>query len=237
MPPRPSESERTRHNRGVPKIVDREQRRTEIIDAYLRVVARDGIETASSRAVAAEMGVSIGSLWHYFNDFDDVLFNGFRTVFDRTNLRITEQVEGSRGLAALVAMLAEILPLSKTTHDEALVVVSLWGRVPSRPELGRFQSEAEGLWRTTIRRQLEEAKGDRHLQDRAPVDDIADLLLVMCMGQQIEHVMQTEVARPDRQWRLAELQLAPWLTATGLSALREAARRQPLSRSASTASR
>jgi hypothetical protein len=44
----------------------------------------------------------------------------------------------NRGLDALAAMLSEILPLRKVTSDEALVVVSLWGRVPSnRSSLGQ----------------------------------------------------------------------------------------------------
>src|SRR3712207_7244973 len=45
------------------------------------------------------------------------------TLFPYTTL-----FRSRRGLAAIVAMLTEILPLSPVAHDEALVVVNFWGR-------------------------------------------------------------------------------------------------------------
>lgn len=203
----------------MPKIVDRSARRAEIVAAFLRLVARDGIENASSRAVATELGVASGALWYYFEDFDDVLLEAFRTVFDVTNGRIAAATATRRGLGALIAMLTEILPLAKVTHDEALVVVSLWGRVPSRPALGRYQSEAENQWRTTMRDHLRDAQRARELTAATPVDLLADVLLVLAVGQQVEHVLRTEVAEPARQWRIVDTVLAPWTTKSGRAAL------------------
>ena len=199
----------------MPKVVDRESRRAEIVTAYLRIVAREGVEHATSRAVAAELGVASGALWHYFADFDEVLFAAFRQIFDRTNERIATGTAGRRGLAAAVAMLAEILPLSPATHDEALVVVSFWGRVPSRPDLAAFQSQAEGAWRGSLLAHLEQARADGHLATEAPLDLVVDTVLVLCIGQQVEHVLRTDVSRPARQWELVAGCLAPWLTASG----------------------
>ncbi len=201
----------------MPKLVDRESRRAEIVTAYLRLVAREGIEHASSRAVAAELKISSGALWHYFADFDEVLSAAFRRIFDDTNRRIAACVDGRRGLAALTAMLGEILPQSPVTHGEALVVVSFWGRVPSRPELAAFQSQAEAVWHADLVSYLRQAREDGHLRDEAPVDLIADTVLVLCIGQQVEHVLRTEVARPARQWQLVVGCLTPWLTASGLA--------------------
>jgi DNA-binding transcriptional regulator YbjK len=203
----------------VPKIVDRSARRAEIVSAFLRLVTRDGIENASSRAVATELGVASGALWYYFEDFDDVLLEAFRTVFDVTNDRIAAATSARRGLRALTAMLTEILPLAKLTHDEALVVVSLWGRVPSRPALGRYQSEAENQWRATLRDHLRDARRDRELTAAAPIDLLADVLLVLAIGQQVEHVLRTEVAEPTRQWQIIGTVLAPWATRSGRTAL------------------
>ena len=205
-------------NEVVPKMVDREFRRAEIVTAYLRLVARDGIEQATSRALAAELGVSSGALWHYFGDFDEVLSAAFRQIFDDTNRRVAVRVDGRRGLAALAAMLGEILPLSPVTHAEALVVVSFWGRVPSRPELAAFQSQAEALWRADLLDYLRQARDEGHLRDDAPLGLLADTVLVLCIGQQVEHVLRTEVSLPERQWELVGNCLAPWLTSAGLAA-------------------
>ncbi|MGY1813377.1 TetR/AcrR family transcriptional regulator [Blastococcus sp. SYSU D00820] len=202
----------------MPKVVDRESRRAEIVTAYLRIVAREGIEQASSRALAAELGVASGALWHYFADFDEVLSAAFRRIFADTNRRIAAAVAAHRGLAAVAGMLGEILPLSPVTHDEALVVVSFWGRVPSRPELAAFQSEAEAVWRADLLAHLADAHGDGHLDPDAPLELLADTFLVLCIGQQIEHVLRTEVAHPARQWELVSGCLSPWLSAAGRAA-------------------
>ncbi len=201
----------------MPRTVDRVARRAEIVTAYLRLVARDGVEHATSRAVAAELGVASGALWHYFADYDEVLFAAFRRIFDQTNARIDAGTDGRRGLAAVAGMLREILPLSAVTHDEALVVVSFWGRVASRPDLAAFQSQAEQVWRDRLLTHLEQGRADGHLLGHAPLDLLADTLLVLCIGQQVEHVLQTEVARPRRQWELVTGCLTPWLTARGRS--------------------
>jgi AcrR family transcriptional regulator len=211
----------------VPKIVDRESRRGEIVAAYLRVVAREGIEQATSRALAAEAGMSSGALWHYFGNFDEVLLAAFRAVFDRTNARIAEASSQNRGLDALTAMLSEILPLRKVTSDEALVVVSLWGRVPSNPGLGAFQSQAEERWRQSFTRFLTQAQEDGELDTAAPADVLADTLLVLCIGQQVEHVLHTEVSSPERQWTLIGVCLLPWTTARGRGHSLVAGRRLP----------
>lgn len=57
----------------MPKIVDHDARRREIVDALWRVVQRDGIAAVSVRSIAAEAGVSKASISHYFARQSDVL--------------------------------------------------------------------------------------------------------------------------------------------------------------------
>jgi AcrR family transcriptional regulator len=168
--------------------------------------------------VAAELGVASGALWHYFEDYDEVLFAAFRRIFDETNSRIAAGTDGRRGLAAVGVMLAEILPVSPVTHEEALVVLSVWGRIASRPDLAAFQSQVEQVWRERLMTHLEQGRADGQLAREAPLHLLADTLLVLCIGQQVEHVLRTEVSRPTRQWELVGGVLAPWLTSTGRAA-------------------
>jgi TetR/AcrR family transcriptional regulator, transcriptional repressor of bet genes len=57
----------------VPKQVDREERRQDIAAAVLRIVTTRGVEAASLRTVAAEAGVSMGAVQHYFTTKDEML--------------------------------------------------------------------------------------------------------------------------------------------------------------------
>jgi DNA-binding transcriptional regulator YbjK len=202
----------------VPKIVDREARRREIVDAYLRVVARDGVEQATSRALAAELSVSTGALWHYFADFDEVLVQAYGLVLTRTTGRISERSAGLRGLAALTAMLTELLPLSKETEDEASAVVSIWGRVPHNPSLGECHAAFEQKWREQIRTHLADATDVGQLAQRAPLSALADVVFVVAAGLQVERVVSEAITDAERQWRLVAAVLAPWMTDGGHAA-------------------
>jgi TetR/AcrR family transcriptional regulator, transcriptional repressor of bet genes len=57
----------------VPRQVDHEERRRAIAEAVVRLVSAKGAEAASLRAVAAEAGVSMGAVQHYFTTTDEML--------------------------------------------------------------------------------------------------------------------------------------------------------------------
>ncbi|TDS84751.1 TetR/AcrR family transcriptional regulator [Nesterenkonia aurantiaca] len=203
----------------MPKKIDREDRRQQIVRTYLRIADRDGLEAATSRAVATELGVSTGSLWHYFTGFDDVVFRAFTLIFDRTNTRITEQVGELAGLRALIAMLREILPVGEETEREALIVANFWGRASSKPELGRFQTEVGARWHRQITDLLIEAIEAQELIDSVPVEELTDVLMVLITGLQVECALRTPLSPAERQWRMVRHCLSPWLTETGHAAV------------------
>lgn len=207
----------------MPKKVDRGERRQEIVRTYLRVATRDGMEAATSRALAEELGVATGALWHYFNGFDEVLQGALRHIVEYTNERSARRVEGLRGLRALTEMLHEILPLDSLTRDEAHVVVSFWGRVPSRPDLADIQSEIVRQWHHEFHHLLTQAIGAGELHENAPLEALSDALIAYSTGLQVEVVLRTPLAQTARQWRLIHLVLAPWMTRRGesVSGLRE----------------
>ncbi|MCH8559141.1 TetR family transcriptional regulator C-terminal domain-containing protein [Nesterenkonia sp. LB17] len=203
----------------MPKKIDREDRRQQIVRTYLRIADRDGLEAATSRAVATELGVSTGSLWHYFSGFDDVVFRAFTLIFERTNTRITEGVGCHSGLRALMALLEEVLPVGEETEREALIVTNFWGRASSKPALGQFQTEVGVKWRQQITDHLSEAIDAGELTAAAPVEEIADVLMVLITGLQVECALRTPLADTQRQWRTVRHCLSSWLTQAGRAAV------------------
>lgn len=69
----------------MPKVVDHEERRWEIVFALWLVIARHGIEGVSLRQVAAEAGVSMGRIQHYFGTKDALVLAGCTALVDRAN--------------------------------------------------------------------------------------------------------------------------------------------------------
>ena len=75
----------------MPKIVDHEQRRSELAAAVWRLASRDGLEAVTLRAVSAEAGWSTGALNHYFSDKEKLLLFAFQIVAHRSEQHVVIQ--------------------------------------------------------------------------------------------------------------------------------------------------
>ena len=106
----------------VPKIVDHELRREEIVDAVWRLIARDGIASATTRSIAAEAGCSNGILSHYFADKSEVLNAALLRGYHRVEGRVNECVARSSGLGAL----RELMILTTSITEEGRLGMLLW---------------------------------------------------------------------------------------------------------------
>lgn len=67
----------------MPRIIDHDQRRREIVRALWAVIHERGIPGATLRAVAQEAGISIGRIQHYFASKDELVLAGCRAIIDR----------------------------------------------------------------------------------------------------------------------------------------------------------
>jgi AcrR family transcriptional regulator len=191
---------------GVPKIVDHAERRAQIVDAVLRIAARDGHPEVTSRAVTRELDMAIGTLWHYFSNFDEIMQTAAIEVTRRTLQRIDGASSGLRGLARLEATMSQVLPIDQLTRSEALVVVGFWGRLASQE--GGPGSASAVSWRDRFVAALEEAVADGELVAETPCDVVADLLRSISYGQQVSYLLERQTA--DDQFRLVHGCLDPW---------------------------
>lgn len=197
-----------RHNERVPRIVDHDERRRQIADALLAVAARDGHESVSSRAVAKELGIATGALWHYFDGFDDVVRAAAAEVTRRTDERITAATDGLRGLPRLEALMREVLPVDERTRTEARVVVGFWGRLAALAPTPDAGAPTLATWQDRIRDALEEAVTDGELRPETPTGDLLALLRSITYGQQVVEV--TEPQPPAAHLAVLDGILAPW---------------------------
>jgi len=119
----------------LPKIVDWEARKDEILEATWRVIARDGLAQTTVRAIAREANCSQGILSHYFDDKMDILASALLLSHRRVRDRTEKKVAGRSGLEALRIALLEALPLDAERELEARIEVSFWGRLLSDTRL------------------------------------------------------------------------------------------------------
>ncbi len=180
----------------MPKIVDHDERRREVLSAARRVIVRDGIDAATTRAIAKEAGYSNGVLAHYFADKDEILLSALRQSHQRIRERLTGKVEGASGLAALRELLLDNLPLDAERTQESRLEVSFWSRSLASERLAGVQrAEADEL-RAAVRELLGQARTAGELRGDHPddgLDDLAEHLLALVDGLSLHLLLY-----PDR---------------------------------------
>ena len=105
----------------MPKIVDHDARRAEIVAAVWRVIERAGMNGATVRSVAAEAGVSPGSLRYYFSDQGELVLFAAEAMTQRVVARLEAHPTDGDGLVRAIRVLEEMLPLDEDRSVEASV--------------------------------------------------------------------------------------------------------------------
>ncbi|MGH3517609.1 MAG: TetR/AcrR family transcriptional regulator [Haloechinothrix sp.] len=86
-------------------------RREQLIDATLRTIAERGRDNVRVRDIAAEAGVSPGSVLYHYPELSELMFDAHRTVVERFYRRRVESVEARQAPAdQLVAAIETGLP-------------------------------------------------------------------------------------------------------------------------------
>lgn len=138
----------------MPKIVDHDQRRNEIADAVLRLIASGGTNSVTTRNAAEEAGWSAGTVNHYFDSRSHLLLGALRRAAELQGQELKRiQREGQLSpLDRLRWMIESNLPLDERrvalqkifleyyanangrteTHEEVTQYLSNWRRVASR---------------------------------------------------------------------------------------------------------
>ena len=176
----------------MPKIVDHDERRLELVGATWRIIARLGIESATMREIATEAGFANGALKPYFPTKDTLLTFAFSHVFNRTNERIAEVTAGKSGIGALRAFCMEVLPLDEERVSEARIVIPFWQKAINDPEKAAIHRESMEQWQAAIVRHLAEARKTGDVSAAAEDRVIAAHLLNMLLGAQIAAALAAE---------------------------------------------
>jgi AcrR family transcriptional regulator len=166
----------------MPKIVDHDERRRELLSAARRVIVRDGIDAATTRAIAKEAGYSNGVLAHYFADKDEILLSALRESHVRIRARLTRKVAGVTGLAALRELLLDNLPLDADRTQESRLEVSFWSRSLASERLAEVQRADAAELRAAVRELLGQARAAGELRADDNLDDLTEHLLALVDG-------------------------------------------------------
>jgi DNA-binding transcriptional regulator YbjK len=100
------------------------QRRVEIIDAAIEVMARVGLAGLSMRVVASQAQIPLGALSYYFDDKSDLVAQAFQQLSDREIERVVrtaERLQPTMSAEQLADLVADMIIDGFTSPQGAIV--------------------------------------------------------------------------------------------------------------------
>jgi AcrR family transcriptional regulator len=141
----------------MPKRVDHDVRRREIIEALWRITVRGGLGAASFRQVAAEAGVSVSLVQYYFGTKADLLHAANRAIAEDMGARFMRRVR-KLGLdadpeALVRAVVREFLPTDRQSREAMMLFYAFYTAQMTDPALARRETRAapDGLMQFVAR--------------------------------------------------------------------------------------
>lgn len=138
----------------MPRHVDSQARRAEVAAAVWRVVLRGGLHRATVRAVAAEAGLSTGSLRHYFADQSGLKDYAYELIAARVEERLAAVDMDAPIRERVESIMWAMLPVTPDQVGEEQVRLAYLVESRSDPALAELlraeRRESESLTREAI---------------------------------------------------------------------------------------
>jgi len=154
----------------MPKIVDHDLQRVKFAEAAMSLIARDGLEGVTMRAVAAEAGLSYGSLFHYFSSKDELLMHAVRHSTSLQTKRINEYTSKYSGLKALEHLLCDDAIITESTRDDWMVWLTFLYKAALQASFATAYAELIDGWQARITGLLEDAQQAGEIRSELDVE-------------------------------------------------------------------
>jgi len=172
----------------------------EVVEATGRVIAREGLEGASLRSIARELGVTTGVLTHYFRDKEDLLGFVQASIFGGLEASNRPLLDQGPDVDLTIEALMRILPNSPRNIDWWKVWLGFTVAALSRPD----RAEAHADKYADLRRHW--VKVMRRLQSagllKSDIDPVIEAETLVCLvdGIGVQAVISPK-ALPARKQR------------------------------------
>lgn len=136
--------------------VDRQRR---ILEAVLRVLARDGVSGTSMRAVASEAGVALGLVHYYFDDKANLIGAALRRV-EEQDIAIVTPDPGLGPVDRLRTALRRVADPEFLTTEYLALRLQLWALAQAHEEFARINAAAQERYRAELAGLIRAARPD-----------------------------------------------------------------------------
>lgn len=166
-------------------------RRTQILDATARLIARKGFHHVRVADIARECGTSTGTVHYHFPAKDDALRAALGYYADRFHRRLDEAFRTAGSTVEKLRRLVEVqLPVTDEDVDEWSIWIQAWNEAILLPEQRPEQREIYTRWRQVVL-ELVRACQREGIGTGADADALAGRFTGMVDGLAIQVLAQT----------------------------------------------
>ena len=183
----------------MPKIVDHDAQRQRFCEAAMRLIARNGMEGVTMRAVAAEAKLSYGSLFHYFDSKDALLTYAIGHLMDKQSKRVNDFSSRLSGLRSIEELLCDDAVIDNSSRDEWLVWVAFLYKAALHPEFSDMNVELISGWLERIEAELKIARASGEVAADIDIKEEAMALWVYSSGLGQSGLLHPQWLPPKRQ--------------------------------------
>jgi DNA-binding transcriptional regulator YbjK len=174
-------------------------RREELVSAALRVIARDGVTGATTRAIVAEAGMPLASFHYAFDSRDALMRELIATVIDTETTAVFASFEVGRDIRstiadALIAFLDTIA--IDPGHEQAMFELMQYAlRTPGLEGLARDQWDG---YRAAVAEILTAGAAQASITWALPVADVARIVVTITDGLTLAWLADRDRAAAER---------------------------------------
>ena len=129
-----------------------------IADAAMVVIARDGHDALSVRRVAAEVGVTGGTVQHHYPTKLELKVAALDRCVARQSARLSLRPRADDEVDGLIQRLGSLLPFDEDRRVETVVWIAMSAAVSGEPEIASRHRQAVTAMRRWIQATIERAQ-------------------------------------------------------------------------------
>jgi AcrR family transcriptional regulator len=180
------------------------ERRAQILDEMIRMVAEQGVDASSLRSVAEALGITHAALRHYFPSRDDLLLAVYREHEVREQGapgRLATAIGEMRESAARNRAVPGLVQLYTTLAADAVQ--------EGHPATRDFMRDRFSRLRAQLGEQIERDQAAGRLRADLDPIDLASLSIAASDGLQVQWLLDPEAVDSERVLRLLESIIPP----------------------------
>jgi AcrR family transcriptional regulator len=171
--------------------VDHDERRRRIAEVTVDVIAREGLEAATIRRIAAELGGPTKIVTHYFADKQELLVWAYRSLAEQSERYLTEVI--ARDPIDIVAALMAMTAVDESQAMLWRVYVAFWDRAARDPFFAELQRTQIDLALRRIAEIIRARNGERD-----DVESVSQRLNALVQGISLLAMAEKERWTPKR---------------------------------------